>query len=254
MIAAKWVVGGVAAVAIGLVARRVLAGARKPARDMTIPEALDVMRGYARDGVVQILDEGSGSMPRMTIGPVVAGVRHVYLDTSGETPRAKIDNLDPRFAVYLVRLDQLLASMGVDTLGDLGITHGGSNPDDAHNMGRALDLRFIRGPGKWSLLHGKQPIDLDVLHDWGERPESAVGTYRLRKGDRGFNEFRAIYDFAVREGADRCCGHASCQEGPPSTIGFASCTLGPDHPSARLRVDHRNHFHLQAGPTTGAWA
>lgn len=246
---AKWVVGGAAIVAIGFVVKRMMT--RKPARDMTIPEALDTMRNYALAGVVTILDEGSGAQPRMTIGGNIGGVQHVYLDSSGETVRPKIDNLDPRFGVYLVRLDQLLKSMGIDTLLDLGITHGSSNELDVHNQGRAIDIGGVRGPGKWSILHGTMPIDLNVYRDWGKKPEAGVGVYRLPKNDPGYAIWKAIYAFGVSEGADRSCDTTPRPEGPASEIGFASCLITPDHPSPSLHAVHQNHLHMQIGPTFG---
>lgn len=249
---ARYALAGLSALAVGLVTWRTFAKAsQRPAREFTIDEALAQMRDYAARGLVAIVDEGTGSQPRMTIGGTVAGVQHVYLDTSGEATRDRIDNLDPRFGVYLVHLNQMLASMGVDTLLDLGITHGGSNPDDVHNQGRAIDVAGIRGPGKRTILHAAQPIDLNVLRDWGKMPEGDSGTYRLSSNDPGFKEFKAIYDFAVREGADRSCDATLRPEGPPSTIGFASCAITPDHPAASLHAAHQNHMHLQVGRTFG---
>jgi hypothetical protein len=229
---------------------------RKPARDMTIAEALDTMRQYAANGVVTILSEGSGSMPKMIVGPVIAGVHHVYLDASGETPRGQIDNLDPRFAVYLVRLDQLLASMGIDTLLDLGITHGSSNELDCHNQGRAIDLGGVRGPGKRTFLQSltqsaATPIDLIVYRDWGKLPEAGVGVYRVPSDNPGYAIWKAIYAFGVAEGADRSCDATPRPEGPPSSIGFASCLITPDHPSPSLHAVHQNHMHMQILRTFG---
>lgn len=232
------------------------ASARKPARDMTIDEAIMAMRQYAAAGLVSIISEGSNYSPRMIVGPVIAGVHHVYLDNSGETPRGQIDNLDPRFAVYLVRLDQLLASMGIDTLLDLGITHGSSNELDCHNQGRAIDLAGVRGPGKRSFLQTlaqreAAPIDLNVYRDWGKLPERGAGVYRVPSDNPGYAIWKAIYAFGVAEGSDRSCDATPRPEGPPSEIGFSSCLITPDQPSPSLHAAHQNHMHMQILRTFG---
>lgn len=239
-----WKIAMAALGALGLVyvvKRAKAEGPHTRARDMSIDQALAEMRQLAAAGLVEIRSEGDGGdQPRMIVGPVIAGVSHVYLDSKGETARSQIDNLDPRFGVYLVRLDQLLAKMGVDTLLDLGITHGGSNLQDVHNQGRAIDLAGVRGPS----------IDLSVLHDWGEMPNMGSG-YRLVEGDPGFALFRALYEFGVLEGSDRSCDSKPRPEGPPSDIGFGSCLITPDHPSPALHRTHQNHMHMQVGRTFG---
>jgi hypothetical protein len=221
-------------------AKRAAAFFHTPARSLTIAQAIAEMRGYARSGLVDILSEGSGSSPRMVIGGDIAGVQHFY--DVGNVKRNTIDNLDPRFGVFLVRLDHLLHSLGVREVDALGITHGGDNPGDAHNQGRAIDISGVRGR---SLFGGT--IDLNVLRDWGKKPASAIGTYRLHRSDPGYAMFKAIYQFATIEGQDR--SERPVQGGPPSSIGFASYILTPDHPVKSLRIGHQDHLHLQVGPT-----
>ncbi len=237
----KWAIGGAVTVATLAAAKSAVAYFHTPARAMSIAEALTEMRKYARDGLVDIVSEGSGSSPRMTLGGNISGVQHVY--AVGNVQRKTIDNVDPRFGVFLVRLDQLLHSVGVRELYDLGITHGGSNAGDAHNQGRAIDIAGIRG----SSMYGDK-IDLNVLRDWGNNPSGKIGEYRLQEGDPGYAMFRAIYQFATHEGADRKSDSAF-QGGPPSDIGFASYIVTPDHPSPSLRSGHQDHMHLQVGPT-----
>lgn len=208
----------------------------KPARAMSLAEAQEAMRAYANRGLVTILDEG----PRMTVGGVIAGVQHSYLDNEGIHPRGKIDNLDPRFGVYLVRLDQMLRGKGVTELLDAGITHGGGDLDDVHNQGRAIDLVGLRGPR----------INLSVLKDWGRKPEilKGGGVYRLGPLDDGYYLFRDIYNFGAREGADV---NTHPEGAPPSRIGYASYLITPDQPSPSLHAAHQNHMHMQLGRTRG---
>lgn len=229
-------------VGMGFAARSVMGSAiarrlRKPAREMSLAEAHAELLKLSDDGALQILADG----PRMTLGSSIYGVRHVYYD-GAEHPRASIDNLDPRFAVYLARLDQRLEELGIDTLLDLGITHGGSNPNDVHNQGRAIDVAGVKSSSR--------EIDLNVYRDWGKKPEKGTGVYRLTSDDApGFDIFREIYDFGVREGADRS-EHAD-QGGPPSEIGFGGYLITPDHPNPKLHHDHQNHMHMQLGRTQG---
>ncbi len=242
IVAWKWALGGVAAVVALLAARRVAARMHTPARAMTTAEALETMRRYAAAGDVEIVSE-SADGSRLVIGGLIDGVQHYYLDSSGRTLRKTIDNLDPRFGVFLVRLDQLLHKMGVREVDDLGITHGGSNELDVHNQGRAIDVAGLRG------FDDRAVIDLNVLRDWGSKPEGETGSYRLHRGDPGYALFRAIYQQAAIEGSDRS-EHAD-QGGPPSDIGFASYIITPDHPSPSLHTAHQNHMHLQVGRTQG---
>ncbi len=215
----------------------------KPARNFTVEEARAEMRRLADTGIVDIIDISAGPLgpsdhPRMTIGANVAGVQHVYYD-GAEHPRKTIDNLDPRFGVYLVRLDQMLARMGVTELLDLGITHGSDNPTDVHNQGRAIDVAGVKGDG----------IDLNVYRDWGKKPEGAPGQYRLDISDPGYDMFREIYNFGTAEGADRSV--TPDQGGPPTHIGEGSYLITPDHPNPKLHIDHQNHMHMQIGRTQG---
>jgi hypothetical protein len=213
---------------------------QKPARSFTTQEALNQMREYAKSGIITIISEDSPN--RMTIDATnIAGIKHVYLDSSGEHPRSRIDNLDPRFGVYIVHLNMLLKKLGVTKLLDLGITHGGENEQDAHNQGRALDLAGLQGP----------KVNLNVYRDWGQKPSKGTGVYRLNPSDPGYKIFQSIYNFGTLEGADRSCDSIPRPEGPPSQIGFASCLITPDHPSPSLHSTHQNHMHLQLGRTFG---
>lgn len=206
----------------------------KPARAMSVAEAQQVMRDYASRGLVTILAEG----PRMVVGGQIAGIQHSYLSGSTAQPRGQIDNLDPRFGVYLVRLDQMLRGQGATELLDLGITHGSDNPEDVHNKGRAIDVAGIRGPR----------INLNVLKDWGRKPEAGRGVYRLGPLDDGYYLFRKIYDLGAREGADVT---TKPEGAPPSRIGYPGYLITPDHSDPSLHAHHQDHMHMQLGRTIG---
>jgi hypothetical protein len=64
--------------------------------------------------------------------------------------------------------------------------------------------------------------------------------------------FREVYDVAASEGKDTDNPHD-----PPTTIGSASrYIIHPDHRSTKLRKHHKDHIHMQVGPTVhvGFWA
>jgi hypothetical protein len=223
--------GATAAIFFG---KKVIAYFHTPARAMTVDQALTEMRKYAQQGIVQIIQDGSP----MVIGGLVNGVQHNY---AGNQVRNTIDNLDPRLGVFLVRLDQMLKSKyKIDTFIDYGITHGGDNPMDCHNQGRAIDFAGALGPN----------VDVNIQRDWGNKSSSGSG-YRLSKDDNGYKMFLDIYNFATAEGADRSCDTIPRAEGPPTKIGDHSCVITPDHPDPSLRTAHQNHIHMQIGRTVG---
>ena len=210
----------------------------KPSREYTIDEALDEIRKYEASGDINVINYGDGK--RITVGGKIAGIQHTYLSPSGYVQRSQIYNLDPRFALYLIRLDLLLGDLGINELIDAGITHGGSNPDDVHNQGRAIDISELKGPY----------VDLSVLRDWGQKPSGDIGSYRLSKSDPGYEIFKSIYEFATEEGADRSAENPY-NEGSPTSIGERSYVLTPDTPNTSLRSAHQNHMHIQLGRTIG---
>ena len=210
----------------------------KPSREYSIDESLEEIKKYEAEGTINVLSYGDGR--RIVVGGNIAGIQHTYLSPTGYVPRSQIDNLDPRFALYLIRLDLLLSDLGVSELIDAGITHGGSNPDDVHNQGRAIDISELKGTD----------IDLSVLKDWGQKPYNDIGEYRLNKSDPGYEIFKSIYEFAAEEGADKYAENPY-NEGNPSSIGERSYVLTPDTPNEQLRASHQNHMHMQLGRTLG---
>lgn len=216
--------------------------APRPARSLSLEEARAQMRAYADAGAVDIISGAESG--RMTVGATIEGVQHSYLDGNKIEPRHTIDNLDPRFGVLLVRLDAMLAGLGIDELLDIGITHGSSNEMDVHNQGRAIDIGGLRGSG----VPGG---DVRVFRDWGQRPEQGRGIYRLSSGDPGYDLWPAIYAVGSEEGADRNTSMSLEGGGLPTRIGEGSYILSPDHPDPKLHADHQNHIHMQIGRTQG---
>jgi len=159
-----------------------------------------------------------------------------------------IDNLDPRMLVALERLGRWMNAdhPTVSAIRHLGIGHGGSNPSDCHNQGRALDLSGLSG------TVDDVPFDLQVTRDWGAQPEGQMGVYRLDAATApiAHNLFKRAYAFGTYEG--------ECNRGnawPPTEIGEGGFVICPDYwgdgsaDNQRQRRDHNNHIHLQIGPT-----
>lgn len=214
------------------------------ARDLTLAQAMGILKDAAANGEIVIRsfpESGRG----LVVGGNIAGVQYAYIGSGGAVVnRASIDNLDARFGVLLLYMSRYLHSQGVRTVYDLGITHGGSNPDDVHNRGRAIDLAGFQ------FTDGHR---LSVLNDWGVKktPYAAnadATSYRLRPGDRGYDFFRNLYAFLAGEAQDRT-ERTNTDNGPPTQIGAHSYVVTPDHPTRVLRNAHLNHFHAQIGPT-----
>jgi phage protein D len=239
----------------------------KPARDMRLTEARDVVIWLVKQGSLQF---HGGRQPRfnaqcqvvwprpqdrLRLMPVIDGVQFVYGRLGSGRDIGMIDNVDPRCAVMLYRLANMLKTRwGASVIHHLGIGHGRGDSHDCHNTGRALDLCGVDGE------HGGTCYQLDVLRDWGERPvptpgrrpylwpESARRTrFRLEPGSLAHDVFLSIYEFGTRECADS--SERPGGNGAPTQIGDETFICHPDHPSPRLRSSHCNHVHLQVGPT-----
>ncbi|WP_165231830.1 hypothetical protein [Aquisphaera insulae] len=215
-------------------------------------------------------------------------------DIAGTVRRGVLRNLDPRFLVLLAWLCEMLRTRwGATTLYDLGFggdeNHSGNN---AHHWGRAFDLAGVGGEVGWGryditvLKHwGKQPVTMPA--DFGPI-NPATREHRYKKGQRypqwpdGFEQtdyrialpddpdafmkrtlempaqvdyasrvFADIYQTAAIEGKDTASPQAR-----PTSIGKESrFIIHPDHPNTGLRTHHRDHFHIQVGPTehAGFW-
>lgn len=190
----------------------------KPARDMTAAEALEVLAPLG------IHKKASG---RVDLPVKLEGVTFRY---KGK-PNAAHD-IDPRFAVFLVRLARFLH----DGFGVVAIDHMGIYPAGygqySHDAGLAIDFGGVEfGDGH----------KVSVLNDWGNKPKKPGGGYRLPPSDPNHDFFKAIYDFTGREGDDRC-------NGTQTVIGMEDSFIRhPDLHDPVAAANHKNHLHLQAG-------
>ena len=209
-----------------------------PARGLSWGDAMAKVHDAAAAGQIAIVREDGRTV---SIEPHVNGVDLLYMTESGSTQRA-VERLDPRLLVLLLRLtewDKKLAQIH-----HLGIFPG-NNPTDAeetHNRATAIDFR------KFVFTDGDQ---LDVLTDWGNR-KKWTGSYRLGLGDKGADWFSDLYDFLATQATDRPidgCGFSGDNVGGSAEIGDRSFLITPDHGDPKLAVAHKNHVHVQVGPT-----
>lgn len=239
-------------------------GMSRPARELTPEQANGIIAHLAQRGQLTLKDgqnpltlaaDGRILSPtpqqRVALAPaMVAGVRYANkLNRAADV----IDNVDQRMVVALWRLARWANASGpdVEVITHLGIGHGGSNLDDCHNLGRAIDLAGIEGS-----LDGR-PFALDVLRDWGSRPTTNPKSYRLSEDDEpAWELFKRAYAFGTFECECRGVGR---DPWPPTEIGEGGYVICPDYHGAgtpdelRLRRQHADHVHMQLGPTRGAW-
>jgi hypothetical protein len=234
-------------------------GLLKPARDLSREEAAKIAVWQANagaysfktawmavrkapDGTIQSVD---ANRP-IAIEPRRIG-RVEYVNNANRQGQT-VDNLDPRMLVALERLGRWLNAdrADVEAVVHMGIGHGGSNPKDCHNQGRALDLSGLVGA-----VDG-EAFDLDVTRDWGKLPEGTMGAYRLDPSGNAiaYDLFKRAYAFGTYE--------CECNRGnvwPPTEIGAGGFVICPDYwgdgsaSNQKLRRDHNNHIHMQIGPT-----
>jgi hypothetical protein len=249
-----------------------------PARDLTRREARDICVYLVGQGAFTLSTRHSPlrfdatcqiTQPRpasrLVIDPaVISGVR--FVNRSNRRVDF-LDNLDVRIVVALYRLASMLrGTWGTTEIEHLGIGHGKGPPTDVHNTGRAIDLVGVVGTISGSsdpTLNG--PYQLDVLRDWGNQPVTmpdgrirsqwpasfTATTYRLqpRPNFLAFAIFRDIYTFATRECADTSTDRNGNTASPTTIGGQRTFIIHPDHRSGTLREAHKNHFHMQVGPT-----
>lgn len=200
-----------------------------PARDMTKEQALKALSLF--DGAGTITLRGPDKDGFVDMSSTLSGVQMQY---AGK-PLA-VSHVDPRFAVMLVRLAQMLQNQfGATVIQHAGIYPGLGAPGDVHNRGLAIDLVGVK------TLNG----DYNVKRDWHDARSPNPGHYRLQDGDKGYEIFKAIYEFATQEAQD----DPNYGNAEPSQIGGHSLIVTPDHPEAALAISHADHMHIQIGKT-----
>ncbi|MGK7379767.1 hypothetical protein ACSFXN_18275 [Planococcus sp. 1R117A] len=137
----------------------------------------------------------------------------------------------------------------VTVIRHMGIGHGGDDPTDCHNHGRALDFSGIDGSSSG------MPFKRKIQEDWGNKPVISGTPLRLdpTKDSLAHDFFRTVFSFATLE--CECNGIGPANKWPPKEIGDkGGYVLHPDYidhppPAQQLRRDHQNHIHMQVGPT-----
>ncbi len=240
--------------------------AKKPARDMSPQEALDVLMHLVYMGDISLMEhirtdaKGKVILPRpgqqVGVRTHMAGVDYYRAASkppdkhNGSSGSFEVGSFQPTpaFAIVLYRLAQKLnRDFGASRIvwGGIGASHDGTG--DCHQNGRCVDFYGATTPVK----------AYDVLADWGSKPvytvdgrhrgpwgSSETATYyRLRapEDDPAYTFFQEVYNFAAHE----------CTDGPgsPTSIGGHSYIVHPDHPDPGPRSRHQEHIHMQVGST-----
>lgn len=229
---------GLAAGAGMWLAGRAIDALETPARSLSWSEAMGLVHDAASAGKIRIVQE-DGKL--VVIEPHVNGVELFYQTDAGSVQRAT-ERMDPRLLVLLLRMTEWDPSLV--QIHHLGIFPGKNAADleETHNRGTAIDLRkFVFSDG----------MQLDVLDDWGNVGKW-VGHYRLGIGQKGQDWFSDAYDFLASQATDRPtdkCGFSGDNASGSPTIGDRSFLITPDHGDPTLAAAHKNHFHVQVGPT-----
>jgi hypothetical protein len=244
-----------------LVLDPVPSGMLTPARDLTLDQANRVMgyliqggslslsatqTAYVGDWKTSITSPAPAT--HVVIKPVqINGIQ--LIDDAGFAPL--IDNVDQRMAVALYRLTRWLNASEPDVtiLRHKGIGHGSGTPTDCHNQGRALDFSGVDGTSQGAAF------DRKVQRDWGDETATPGLAMRLdRATDRLSHDlFRTAFQFGTFE--CECNGIGAANKWPPKEIGdIGGFVIHPDYidqppPAKQLRAAHKNHIHMQIGPT-----
>ena len=205
-----------------------------PARDMTDAEALRALHAFENAGQIAFVTTPGSGGRFVDLGAEIDAVQFHYIGKP-----MPVSHVTPQFAVFLVRLAQILRrGFGAVALDHAGIYPGQGSPRDVHNRGSAIDVIGVTTTDDGTL---------SVLEDWGKKPKVGPG-FRLAQGARGYGLFSTLYDFAAREAEDDPGYNRSK---PPSRIGDHSLIITPDHPETGLAARHRDHVHIQIGRTVG---
>ncbi|MFE2849824.1 hemopexin repeat-containing protein [Streptomyces lavendulae] len=228
-------------------------GAVAPARLLTLAQANRLMADLIRRGKLTLkspvfVDGPTGIVaPTPTQRVVVSppsfdGIRYTNQIAPASTV---IDNLDQCMLIALYRLTRWINSSAPDVteLLHLGIGHGGPNPKDCHNQGRALDLSGIAGE-----LDGVAFTRL-VQRDWGDLPRTP-GKFRIDPATDplAYGLFSTAFRCATFECEATAIGPAN--KWPMPEIGGSGFVIYPDYTGPAALVNaHQNHIHLQIGVT-----
>ncbi|MET8750369.1 hemopexin repeat-containing protein [Streptomyces sp. NPDC004667] len=228
-------------------------GAVAPARLLTLTQANRLMADLIRRGQLTLkspvfVDGPTGIVSptptqRVVVSPPsFGGIR--YTNQIAPTSTV-IDNLDQCMLIALYRLTRWINSSSPDVteLLHLGIGHGGPNPKDCHNQGRALDLSGIVGE-----LDGVTFTRL-VQRDWGDLPRTP-GKFRIDPATDplAYGLFSTAFRCATFECEATAIGPAN--KWPMPEIGGSGFVIYPDYTGPATLVNaHQNHIHMQIGVT-----
>ncbi|MFJ3900102.1 hemopexin repeat-containing protein [Streptomyces sp. NPDC090025] len=228
-------------------------GAVTAARLLTLPQANGLMADLIRRGVLTLkspafVDGPAGIVSpkpdqRVVVSPPSFGaVRYTNQIAPASTV---IDNLDQRMLIVLHRLTRWINASKPDVaeLLHLGIGHGGGDPKDCHNQGRAIDLSGISGTVDGTAFARS------VQQHWGDLPRPAGVKVRISASADalGYGLFTTVFRFGTYECEATAIGPQN--RWPMPELGGGGFVIYPDHKDPALAAAHQNHFHLQVGVT-----
>ncbi|MFJ8648940.1 hemopexin repeat-containing protein [Streptomyces sp. NPDC093546] len=228
-------------------------GGMAPARLLTLAQANGLMADLIRRGKLTLKSPPFVDGPTGIVSPKPAqrvvvsppafdGIRYTNQIAPASTI---IDNLDQRMLVALYRLTRWTNSSAPDIaeLLHLGIGHGGPDPKDCHNQGRAIDLSAIKGE-----VDGAG-FTRSVLKHWGELPRPPGVKVRISPSadPLAYGLFTTVFRFGTFE----CEGNGIGPQNkwPMPELGEGGFVIYPDHKNPGLAAAHQNHFHIQVGVT-----
>ena len=228
------------------------AGAVTAARHLTPAQANQVMADLVRRGLLTLssrtpfVDGPPGSVApradaRVVIEPTI--VNGIAFTNVLNTTATLIDNVDQRMLVALYRFTRWINSSAPDvtTIRHKGIGHGGPNPKDCHNQGRAMDFSGVVGS-----LDGTG-FGFTVADHWGNLPIAASG----RRLDSADATAHLLFATAFRFGVFECesNGIGPGNHWPQPELGGTGFVIYPDYGQEPLRSRHNDHVHMQIGVT-----
>ncbi|WP_219835385.1 hemopexin repeat-containing protein [Paenibacillus sp. R14(2021)] len=245
-----------------LVLDPVPSGMWTPARELTVEQANKAMGYLIQNGklslkATQTPYNGDWSTniqsprPTQRVAVSPATINHIDLINENNVGVAVIDNVDQRMLVCLYRLTRWVnaSQPDISAIRHLGIGHGGQNPNDCHNQGRAMDFSGLEG------TFMEVAFNRQIARDWGNKPEIPGKALRLDPAvDPLAHElFLKVFNFASFECENNGIGAANTWSG--KAIGdIGGFVIHPDyvddpHSVKKLRAAHFDHIHMQIGPT-----